>query len=202
MSAVETVQDSGHVREFSITASNADDSRVTVISCVLPHSVNVVEVIDHSGSMGDSSGAGTGTKLDAAKDAADMFVDMLNVGDKIGVVGYSDTATVDYPLTAVSNQVQTVFSDPMDTAANWRADSPWGLTASTSHSGGLCFTDSPAGDYANHADTSLNDDQPDYPPVGTRCRSAFGRATTLNPVMITGAPRCRPTAARGRKLAR
>ena len=65
--------------------------------------LDVVEVIDHSGSMGDSSGAGSGTKLDAAKDAADMFVDMLNVGDKIGVVGYSDTATVDYPLTAVTS---------------------------------------------------------------------------------------------------
>ena len=43
----------------------------------------------------------------------------------------------------------------MDTAANWTAGSPWGLTSSTSHSDGLCFTDSPAGNYANNADTSL-----------------------------------------------
>ncbi|HEV56707.1 MAG TPA: VWA domain-containing protein [Phycisphaerales bacterium] len=61
----------------------------------------VVSVIDVSGSMG-------GTKLAAAKSACNDFIDMMNTGDKIGIVGFSTSASVPYPLTQIGDPASTI----------------------------------------------------------------------------------------------
>jgi len=60
--------------------------------------VSAVEVIDRSGSMGVDG------KLGDAKAAGKQFVDMMNIGDKIGVVSYSSSARVDFPLTEITSE--------------------------------------------------------------------------------------------------
>jgi len=118
--------------------------------------LTLVEVLDRSGSMSDSTS--TGTKLSDAKTAARLLVDQLMPGDRIGVVSYSSTARTDFPLATIttpSSQPQTLFYDPMESLANWIADPPWGLSADSPHGGNFSVTDSPGGDYDNYTDTSL-----------------------------------------------
>jgi len=111
---------------------------------------SVVLVVDRSGSMG-------GNKINDAKNAAGLFVRLMNEGDKIGIASYSSSASVDFPLTqiAASAVPDILWEDSMDSTNNWSAESPWGLTSDTSHSGGICLTDSPSGNYGNNADSSL-----------------------------------------------
>lgn len=59
--------------------------------------VDVVLVIDRSGSM-------SGSKIADAKSAAQQFVSLMRIGDKVAVVSYSSAATVDYPLTEITSQ--------------------------------------------------------------------------------------------------
>lgn len=58
--------------------------------------VNVVEVIDRSGSM-------AGAKLAAAQSAANLFIDLMNQGDRVGVVSYSDAGRTEFPLTEITD---------------------------------------------------------------------------------------------------
>lgn len=53
--------------------------------------IDVVLVIDVSGSMGDPTSDGT-PKLDATKQAANAFVEQLSPTDRVAVVGFSDSA--------------------------------------------------------------------------------------------------------------
>lgn len=57
--------------------------------------VDVVEVIDRSGSMG-------GSEIVDARNAAKLFVDLMNTGDKVGVVSYSSSASTNYALTEIT----------------------------------------------------------------------------------------------------
>ncbi len=57
-----------------------------------------VLVIDRSGSMGDFD------KMDAAKTAARLFTDVVQQYDKLGVVSFSASARLEYPLTTVPDQ--------------------------------------------------------------------------------------------------
>jgi uncharacterized protein YegL len=53
--------------------------------------------------VGDVSGSMSGAKLDAAKNAARLYVDHASTGDKIAVVSFSNSASVNMALTDVSN---------------------------------------------------------------------------------------------------
>lgn len=75
--------------------------------------IAVVLILDRSGSMG-------GEPLQAAKDAAKLFIDFLEVGDQVGVVSFATTAQMDFSLT-------TITSDSTRTAAKNAVDA---LTAS------------------------------------------------------------------------
>jgi hypothetical protein len=59
--------------------------------------LNFAIVGDVSGSMGSNG------KLDAAKNAARLYVDHASTGDKITVVKFADSATVDMAITDVTN---------------------------------------------------------------------------------------------------
>ncbi|MFB6104423.1 MAG: VWA domain-containing protein [Halobacteriaceae archaeon] len=68
--------------------------------------VDVVLVIDDSGSMG----SGPGSKLENAKNGAKLFVDAVGASTQIGVVSFDDAANVDLPLTMVSGNEATIKS--------------------------------------------------------------------------------------------
>lgn len=71
--------------------------------------VNVMEVIDRSGSM-------EGQNIADAKVAAKLFVDLMNQGDRIGVASYEAVGSVDYALTQVTadGSVQTAAKAAID----------------------------------------------------------------------------------------
>lgn len=64
------------------------------------NNVDVVLVIDRSGSM-------YGTKMAAAKNAATQFVELMQNGDKSGLVSFAYSAVVDYPLTTIDATVKS-----------------------------------------------------------------------------------------------
>ena len=123
------------------------------------NSVDVALIIDRSGSMG----SGAGSDLQGAKDAAKQFVDFMHDNDKVGVVSFSSSASVDFGLTTItpgSGGGSPAFSDDMESGTSqWTADSPWALIDSDSHSPTHSWTDSPGGNYANNADVSLTSNQ-------------------------------------------
>lgn len=56
-----------------------------------------VLVIDDSGSM-------SGAPMASAKDAAKQFVDLMNVGEKVAVVGFDSIGRVDFALTEITGE--------------------------------------------------------------------------------------------------
>ena len=60
--------------------------------------IDVVEVIDRSGSM-------QGEPIQVAKDSAKLFVDLMKANDMIGVASYSSGARVDYGLSEITGSV-------------------------------------------------------------------------------------------------
>lgn len=113
--------------------------------------VDVALVIDRSGSMGTD-------KMNAAKDAAKQFVDLMQYDDMIGVVSFDDRIETNYPLTAITRPaaVTPLFSDDMESGTGkWQADAPWGLTTASYRSPSHAWTDSPSGDYGNNVNVAL-----------------------------------------------
>jgi Mg-chelatase subunit ChlD len=82
--------------------------------------VDVVVVVDRSGSMSDPDSSGS-TKLEAALAALDNFADLLEdgrsdgVANRIGVVSYSDSATTNLGMTAVDANLRVALG-PFDNA--------------------------------------------------------------------------------------
>jgi|GEM_PF-2744799 len=111
--------------------------------------VDVVLVIDRSGSM-------EGEPVELAKSAARQFIDLMNLGDQIGVVSFAHDSSVDFPLSLVTTPGDRVFSDDFEAGAqNWTAQSPWARIDWDYHSSTHSWTDSPEGNYANDANNSL-----------------------------------------------
>lgn len=92
--------------------------------------VDVVLVIDRSGSMSDPDSGG-GTKLQAALNAVDNFADLMDTNrtdgqiNRLGVVSYSDNATIDMAITNVDTHLRdpggplaTAISNITATGAN------------------------------------------------------------------------------------
>jgi Mg-chelatase subunit ChlD len=63
-------------------------------------SLGIVFIIDHSGSMSETSGGVT--KLELAKEAAARSVELLFPGDRVGVIAFDDTASWVVPMTGLS----------------------------------------------------------------------------------------------------
>lgn len=77
--------------------------------------VDEVLIVDNSGSMADYS------KMVSAKNAARAFVDRWKTDDMVGVVAFSTTVSVPFPLTTVTD---TITLDTARTAINAMPDSP------------------------------------------------------------------------------
>lgn len=66
----------------------------------------LVFIIDHSGSMGETSGGAT--KLDLAKEAAMRSVELLMPNDRVGVIAFDDAAAWVVPLTELTDQQDVI----------------------------------------------------------------------------------------------
>ncbi len=64
-------------------------------------SLAVLFIIDHSGSMGETSGGAV--KLELAKEAAARSLDLLFPTDRVGVIAFDDTASWVVPMTELSD---------------------------------------------------------------------------------------------------
>ncbi len=86
-----------HDLTVELTASGSSDTETNaVIFDLMP--ADQMLVLDRSGSMLDED------KLISAKAAANLLIQGANAGDQIGVVSFSDNATVDFGLTDVLDQ--------------------------------------------------------------------------------------------------
>ena len=66
--------------------------------------LGIVFIVDHSGSMEDSSGGVT--KLELAKEAAARSIDFLYPTDRVGVIAFDDSASWVVPMTDLGNPGQ------------------------------------------------------------------------------------------------
>ncbi len=64
-------------------------------------SLSIVFIIDHSGSMGETSGGVT--KVELAKEAAARSIELLFPNDRVGVIAFDDTASWVVPITDLQN---------------------------------------------------------------------------------------------------
>jgi hypothetical protein len=130
---------------------------------------DIAIVLDRSGSM-ELQTEGGGTRLDAAKSAAKLFVDLFEDGSthKVGMVSFSTTASTvpDMPLTSIDN-APAVLSAALA-----------GLTASgsTSIGHGLIKAQSlvNSGTEARKAIILLTDGQENFPPYIADAMSGLG----------------------------
>jgi len=78
------------------------------LSRIEQRELDVILIIDRSGSMGQSEPGDQHNKIYYAKQAAKIFVDQLNTSkDRVGLVSYSDGATLDIGLTNDFQQVKS-----------------------------------------------------------------------------------------------
>jgi Mg-chelatase subunit ChlD len=71
-------------------------------------SLAIVFVIDHSGSMAETSGGVV--KLELAKEAAMRSVELLMPSDRVGVIAFDDAATWVVPMTDLENPEEVIRS--------------------------------------------------------------------------------------------
>ena len=69
-------------------------------------SLGIVFIIDHSGSMEETSGGVT--KLELAKEAAARSVELLFPNDRVGVIAFDDVASWVVPMTELSDPDQVI----------------------------------------------------------------------------------------------
>ncbi len=108
-------------------------------------SIDVSLVIDRSGSM-------DGGPIDRAREAADLFVDLLRPGDRVSVVSYSTDTTTDWPLSGIGEDVPSEVIADIDFAggmSGWTTDDSWAVV---DIDGRRAMHESPAGSYGNGAD--------------------------------------------------
>jgi hypothetical protein len=72
--------------------------------------VDVMLIMDRSGSMGETDGSGK-VKIELAKNAAKTFVDQLNMTrDRVGLASFSTDARLDCALTNNSNNIKSTIN--------------------------------------------------------------------------------------------
>lgn len=95
-----------HEGVLTLTSNSASGAATGVVlrgTGITPALVDACLVLDRSGSMSES--AGSQSKMGALKTAAKLFVDLARAGhgDRIGIADFDHVATLDLPLTPVSD---------------------------------------------------------------------------------------------------
>ncbi|MCP4356658.1 MAG: VWA domain-containing protein [Chloroflexi bacterium] len=148
--ALPPMQTADGIYDLSVTAGSATGSAAQAVQYASVNNIDVVSVIDRSGSMGT-------TDMAAAKNAAKQFVDFMQLGDQIGIVSFSSDVTVNYPLTLItSGGSSVIFTDDMESGAgNWTAATPWALITDTYHSATTAWNVNPTGTNVGTISTTL-----------------------------------------------
>ncbi|MGV9613522.1 VWA domain-containing protein [Nocardia xishanensis] len=114
----------------------------------LPTPVDVMLVFDRSGSMSSSAPPVGRSKLDEAKDAAALFVQLVREGggDRLGLVSYSSTSNLDTPPTAVATAKPALVGPPPFSTGTIGGISAGGSTSIGAglESAGVALTSGPA----------------------------------------------------------
>ncbi len=166
--------------------------------------VDVTLVIDRSGSMSAASGTGTGTRLQNAVEAADMFADLMEDGrsdgavNRLGIVSYSSNAAnaaLNMPLQNVTSTLRNAGGPFANTLA---ALSPGGSTSIGSGvvaaleqlcTAGNCATHTPApGENQRKAILLLTDGKENVAPcLEAGCQGGAGAAIDYTKLDVTQA---------------
>jgi len=101
------IKPSNGTYDLEVIVGDASDLERDAVLYGEKGNVDVVLVIDRSGSM-------AGQKITDAKNAAKQFVDLMVDGDKIGVVSFSSSATVNYGLTTIAGNVKQDAKNAID----------------------------------------------------------------------------------------
>ncbi len=97
--------------DLEVTAFGETDTEMETVQYAdtLQSNVDMVQVIDRSGSMGWWS------YITDTKNAAKTFIDQMQTGDMVGVVSFSSSASVDYPLTEITGPtIETEAKNAID----------------------------------------------------------------------------------------
>lgn len=100
-------QPSNSTYDLEVIAGDTSDLKEDAVLYGEETNVDVMLVIDRSGSM-------AGQKIADAKNAAKQFVDLMVEGDKIGVVSFSSSGTVNYGLTTIAGAVRQDAKNAID----------------------------------------------------------------------------------------
>ncbi len=92
--------------DLMVSAAGESDTEVQAVKYAPAQNVDVVVVLDRSGSMSGSTNIPGVNKLEAAKKAAILFVNLMVDGDKLGLVSFSTIAKLEYALTTVTAAVR------------------------------------------------------------------------------------------------
>ncbi|HRW04835.1 MAG TPA: VWA domain-containing protein [Caldilineaceae bacterium] len=98
-------QSSGGPFDLTVQLASQSDTETQAVYYLPKNPQDEVVVMDRSGSMAYDG------KIDAAKNAGNAFVDMLNDNDWVGVASFATTASTDYTLHEITGQ-------PIRNAAN------------------------------------------------------------------------------------
>ncbi len=133
----------GETITVSITLTGTGD--------IFPTSVDVVLILDKSGSM-------RGEKIKDAKEAAKRFLDFTNEIDKVGLVTFSNSPTIDYDLHFMNSTNKENLMDEIDT---YSASGSTNIYDSIITANDI-LTDSPRAN-APKVEVLLTDSQHNYP---------------------------------------
>ncbi len=96
--------------DLTIEYGDYTDTEVDAVVYGPQPSVDNMVVIDRSGSM-------LGPKIEAAKGAANLYVDSYDAGDRIGVVSYNDAPSTEFNLSNWTNVTREAAQDAIDALA-------------------------------------------------------------------------------------
>jgi uncharacterized protein YegL len=99
---------------FVVTLTLVGDSSECPVGAVV-RPLDIMLVLDRSGSMNDPSGTGTATRMDLLKQATNTFLGQVNFSrDQVGVVQFDSGANIVHSLSndrvSISNAINAMFS--------------------------------------------------------------------------------------------
>lgn len=156
----------------------------------IPGPKTIVLTIDRSGSMGPSAGLFDGkTKLQLAQEAAISFVSIMNEGDRVSIVSFSDSATVALPLTTVTGDRSAIYGAILNMTAIGSTNLLDALNTSQSQlngiSGGAIVMLTDGVDTANNSNSSIIQASHNIKSAGTTIFAVgLGAAPTIDPDLL------------------
>jgi len=95
-----------------------EHNETNLVAVQIARQVDVVLVMDRSGSMDSSVSTGTQTKLQILQDSANLFLDLmrLDAGDRLGEVSFANSATTIFDDSGGTGVISEITDDNIDDA--------------------------------------------------------------------------------------